>query len=73
MGNSFAAAPGPRAVLYVGIARDLDPQRLLNSFRAGNSDLQTPPAGLPAGPTGRSVPEPITVSADVVLTLSVTG
>jgi hypothetical protein len=49
-GNSFAAAPGPRAVLYVGIAGDFDPQRLLRSFRAGNSDVRT----ISPGPDGGS-------------------
>jgi hypothetical protein len=49
-GNSSAAAPGPRAVLYVGIAGDFDPQKLLKSFRADNSDVRT----ISPGPNGGS-------------------
>jgi hypothetical protein len=55
-GNSFAAAPGPRAVLYVGVAGDFDPQKLLTSFRAGNSNVRTisPGPGGGSGVCGRS-------------------
>jgi hypothetical protein len=55
-GNSFAAAPGPRAVLYVGVAGGFDPQKLLTSFRADNSDVRTisPGPGGGSGVCGRS-------------------
>ena len=55
-GNSFAAAPGPGAVLYVGVAGDFDPQKLLSSFRADNSDVRTisPGPGGGSGVCGRS-------------------
>jgi len=55
-GNSFAAAPGPRAVLYVGVAGEFDPQKLLTSFRADNTGVRTisPGPGGGSGVCGRS-------------------
>jgi hypothetical protein len=48
-GNSFAATPGPQTILYVGIAGEFDPQRLLSGFRTRNSDVQTISPGSAGG------------------------
>lgn len=55
-GNSFAAAPGPRAILYVGVAGDFDPQKLLSGFRSENSEVRaiSPGPGGGNGVCGRS-------------------
>jgi hypothetical protein len=54
--NSSGAISGPRAILYVGIAGNFDPQRLLSGFRSKNSDVQTisPGSGGGSAACGRS-------------------